>query len=73
MGMWYIYLLFMKSTQSLFAIVFWACKLIKTADPDKYVCNYYGNGFHSHSQYSLPNGDLGKNVIFRVDNSLSVQ
>ena len=52
--------------------LFGSVNLIKNADPDKYVRHGYDNGFHSHSQYSLPNGDLGKNVIFRVDNSLSV-
>lgn len=58
----------------MFPVVFFApVNLIKNAHPDKYVYNGYGNGFHSRSQYSLPNGDLGKSVvIFCVDNSLSV-
>ena len=53
--------------------LFGVVNLIKNADLDKYRYNGYGNGFNSRSQYSLPNGDLGKNVvIFGVDNRLSV-
>ena len=48
-------------------------KLIKNTDPYKYSYSGYGNGFDSHSIFSLPNFDWGKNVIiFGVDMSLSV-
>ena len=38
-------------------------KLIKNTDPYKYSYSGYGNGFDSHSIFSLPNFDWGKNVI----------
>ena len=38
-------------------------KLIKNADPDKYVYTGYGIGFDSRSELSLPDGSVGKNVI----------
>ena len=39
-------------------------KLAKNADPDKYVYTGYGIGFDSRSEFSLPDGSIGKN--FRV-------
>ena len=68
----HLFIVYEANTKFVCNCLFGPVDLIKNADPDKYVCNYYGNGFHSHPQYSLPNGDLGKNVIFRVDNSWSV-
>ena len=65
----HLFIVYEANTKFVCNCLFGPVDLIKNADPDKYVCNYYGNGFHSHPQYSLPNGDLGKNVIFRVDNS----
>ena len=46
--------------------VFGAVKLTKSADPRK--CGYRGYGirFDAGSQYSLPIGEWGKNVIFGV-------
>ena len=50
----------------------WSCK-VKNADLDKYGYSGYGIGFDSTSQFSLPNGDWGKNVgIFGVDSNSSV-
>ena len=48
-------------------------KLTKNTDPDKY--KYYGNGIGSdlHSEFSLPDGSMGRNVIiFGADMSSSV-
>lgn len=43
----------------------WSCEI-------KYWCNGYGIGFDSRSDFSLSNGEFGKNVImFGVDNSYS--
>ena len=48
-------------------------KLAKNADPDKYVYSGYDIGFNSHSEFSSPDGNVGKNVIaFGVDMSSSV-
>ena len=42
-------------------------------DHDKYVYTGYSIGFDSHSEFSLPDGSIDKNVIiFGVDMSLSV-
>ena len=38
-------------------------KLIKNTDPYKYSYSGFENGFGSHSIFSLPNFDWGKNVI----------
>ena len=38
-------------------------KLAKNADPHKYVYSGYGIRFDSHSQFSLTNGSVGKDVI----------
>ena len=48
-------------------------ELTKSADPDKYGYSGYGIGFDARSQFSLPDGSWGKNVIiFGVNNSSSV-
>ena len=48
-------------------------KLAKNTDPDKYLYTGYCTGFGSRSEFSLPNGSVGKNVIiFGVDMSSSV-
>ena len=52
--------------------LFRAVKLAKNADPDKYVYSGYGIRFNSHSELSLPDGSMSKNVIiFGVDLSSS--
>ena len=52
---------------------FGGSKLAKNADSDKYLYSGYNIGFDSHSEFSLPGGSMGKNVIiFKVDMSLSV-
>ena len=53
--------------------LFGGVKLAKNADPDKYVYSGYIIGFDSRSEFSLPDGSVGKNVIiFGVDLSWSV-
>ena len=48
-------------------------KLAKSDDWDKYIFSGYGIGFDSHSEISLLDGSVGKNVIiFGVDMSSSV-
>ena len=48
-------------------------KLAKSADWDKYIFSGYGIEFDSHSEISLLDGSVGKNVIiFGVDMSSSV-
>ena len=48
-------------------------RLTKDADPYKYEYSGYGIGSDARSQFSLPDGSLGKNVIiFGVYNSSSV-
>ena len=50
-----------------------AVKLTKNADPDKYKYSSYGMEFDSRSEFSLPDGSMGKNVIiYIVDVSSSV-
>ena len=39
-------------------------KLTKNADPGKYKYRRYGIGFDSRSEFSLPDGSMGENVIF---------
>ena len=52
--------------------LFGGVKLAKNADRGKHVCSSYGNGFNLHSEFSLPDGSVGKNVIiFGVDMSSS--
>ena len=51
-------------------LVFGSVKLTDKDDPDKYK---YSIGFDSHSEFSLPDGSMGKMVIiFGVDMSSSV-
>ena len=38
-------------------------KLAENGDPDKHVYSGYGIGFDLRSEFSLPDGSLGKNVI----------
>ena len=53
--------------------LFGGVKLAKTADPDKQVYTRYGIGFNSHSEFSLTDRNVGKNVsIFGVNVSSSV-
>ena len=53
--------------------LFGGVKLVKNADPDKYVYTGYGIRFDSRSEFSLPDGSMGKNVIiFGVYMSSSV-
>ena len=48
-------------------------KLLKNTDPGKYRYSDSGAGFDSRSEFSLPDGILGKNVIiFGVDTISSV-
>ena len=48
-------------------------KLTKNADLDKYNYSGYGIGFDSFSDFSLPDGIMGKNaIIFGADMSSSV-
>ena len=48
-------------------------RVVKNADPDKYVDTNYGIGFVSCSAFSLPDGSVGENVIiFGVGMSSSV-
>ena len=48
-------------------------KLTKNADPDKFKSSGYAIGFDSRSEFSLPDGIMGRNVIiFGVDLSSSV-
>ena len=44
--------------------LFGAVKLTKNADPDKYGYTGYGIGFDPRSQFSLPDGNWGKNSLF---------
>ena len=53
--------------------LFGGVKLAKNSDPDKYVNSGYGTVFDSRSEFSLPDGSVGENVIiFGVDMSSSV-
>ena len=38
-------------------------KLAKNTDPDKYVCSGCGIGFDLRSEFLLPDGIVGKNVL----------
>ena len=54
--------------------VFGSVKLTKNCEPDKYEYSGYGIGFDSRSEFSIPDGSLGKNVIiFGDDMSSSVR
>ena len=62
----------MNSDFTLKGCLFGGVKLAKNADPDKYVYIGYGIGFDLPSEFSLPDGSMGKNVIiFGVDMSSS--
>ena len=53
--------------------LFGTLKLTKNADPDKYKYSDYGKGFDLRSEFSLPDGSIGKHVIiFGVDMNSSV-
>ena len=53
--------------------MFGAIKLVINADPDKHNHSGYSTGFDSRSEFSLPDGSMGKNaIIFRIDMSSSV-
>ena len=53
--------------------LFRGVKLAKNTDPDEYVHSRYGIGFDSGSEFSLPNGSIGQNVIiFELDMTSSV-
>ena len=50
--------------------LFGGIRLAKNANPDKYVYSGYGIRFNSRSEFSVPDGSVGKNVIvFGVDMS----
>ena len=54
--------------------LFWAVKLTKNVDIDKYKYSEYGIGFDGHGFFSHPSGGTGKNVIiFGVDMSSSTK
>ena len=44
--------------------LFEAVKLTKNADTDKYKYGGHGIGFNPQLAFSLPDGSIGKNVIF---------
>ena len=53
--------------------LFEGVKLAKNADPNKYVYSGYGIGFDLRSEFALPGGSMGRNVIiFGVYMSSSV-
>ena len=53
--------------------LFGSVKLTKNAEPDKYKCSGHGIGFDFRSEFSLPDGTMGKNVIsFGADTSSPV-
>ena len=53
--------------------LFRGVKLGKNGDLDKCVHSVYGIGFNLRSEFSLPDGSVGKNfILFGVDMSLFV-
>ena len=53
--------------------MFGSVKLGKNTDPDKYKYSGYSRGCDSRSEFSLPHGGMGKNLIFfEVDMSSSL-
>ena len=45
----------------------WSVKLAKNLDLDRYIYSAYGIGFDLRSEFSLPDGRVGKNgIIFEV-------
>ena len=62
--------MYLNSDFTLKDCLFGAAKLAKNADPDKYVYTVCGIGFDSRSEFSLPDGSVGKNdIIFGNDMS----
>ena len=62
-----------KLTDLLGNCLFGPIKLTKNADPDKYIYTGYGIRFDLRSEFSLPDGSMGKIVnIFWADTSSSV-
>ena len=54
--------------------LFRAVNISKNADPDKCIHTGYGIGFDSRSEFSLPDGSMGKNItIFPLVTSSSAQ
>ena len=49
--------------------LFGGVKLGKNVDPDKYIYSGYDIGSNLYSESSLPDGSVGKNIIFGVDMS----
>ena len=49
--------------------LFGGVKLGKNVDPDKYIYSGYDIGSNLCSEFSLPDGSVGKNIIFGVDMS----
>ena len=66
--------LFIENNFTLKDCFFVSVKLAENADLHKYVYNGYGIGFNLRSEFSLPDGSVGKNffIIFGVDMSSSV-
>ena len=53
--------------------MFGSVKLGKNTDPDKYKYSGYSIGYYLRSEFSLPHGGMGKNlIIFEVDMSSSL-
>ena len=46
--------------------LFGGVKLAKNADPDKFIYSGYGIEFVSRSEFSLPDGSVGKSVIIEL-------
>ena len=46
--------------------LFGSVKLTKNADPDKYVYTGYGIGFDLRSEFSLPDGSVGKMLFLEL-------
>ena len=45
-------------------MLIWSVKLVKNTDPDKYVYPGYCSGFNLRSKFSLPDGSMGKMLLF---------
>ena len=54
----------LKADFTLEDFLFEAVKITKKAGPDKYKYSGHSIGFDSRSELSLPDGSMGKNVIF---------
>ena len=54
-------------------LIIWIVKLAKSEDPNKFLYSGYSIGFDSRSEFSFPDGSMGKNIItFEVDMNSSV-